>query len=398
MNNKLWANDDLDSLDEAIEIFTVGKDYLLDYKLINYDIAASRAHASGLCKIGVITTEELSLLNEQLDIIETLVSQGEFHISAKDEDCHTAIEKHLTRTCGDAGKKIHTGRSRNDQILVATRLYMKSEIKTIEKLSLELISALENKISTHGQQKMPGYTHMQRAMPSSIGMWLGSFRDSFEDDRKLLSCVNEIIDQNPLGSVSGYGESCLGLDRQHTTSQLNFAKIQKNPMYCAMSRGKFELMLLQAGQQMVFSLGKLATDLMLFTTKEFDYCTLPNNLTTGSSAMPQKRNYDVCELIRGKGSYYNGLVSSIANVIDKLPSGYNRDLQLTKQLLIEGCELLESLIAAMTTVINNLDFNVEKMDSNCTSELYATEEAYSLVKNNGLPFRDAYHKVAKKYK
>ncbi len=396
-NNKIWQKNASATLDLDIEAYTVGNDHLLDQELLAYDARASIAHAKMLASIGILTEKEYDSLSSELEKIIILANSGGFLIEKSEEDCHTAIENFLTEKLGDIGKKIHTGRSRNDQILVAMRLYMKAKIVESQEKVSSLISAIKNKSQEYPDVDMPGYTHMQRAMPSSVTMWLDSFADALKDDQQLLTQTAILIDQNPLGSVVGYGEKTLGLDRVMTTELLGFAKVQENPQYCALSRGKFEWQVLQSLAPIMFDIGKLATDLMLFTTKEFGFVSLPKEFTTGSSAMPQKRNYDVCELMRAHCSAYPSTIMALGNIIDKLPSGYNRDFQLTKEPFMKGMTSALATIGVATSVVEHLVVHEQKMKDACSPELYATEEAYRMVKADGVPFRDAYRIVADRY-
>lgn len=397
---KLWdrkgARETDSKTSQSVEDYTVGVDYLLDLELLPYDIRGTMAHAKMLHKIKILNKKELSVLLHELEKILSLWKAGKFKIEKSQEDSGTAIEMYLTERCGEVGKKVHAGRSRNDQILVTTRLFSKEKILEIEREVKSLIEALKNQIKKQGKIKMPGYTHMQRAMPSCVGMWLGSYHDSLKDDLILIEAAMKVIDQNPLGSAAGYGENTLGLDRQFTTKELNFKKAQNNPMYCAMSRGKFENIVLQAVSNAMFDIGKLSNDLVLFTTKEFDFFTLPNSFTTGSSIMPQKKNYDVLELIRGNVAIFNGYQHQIENVIKNLFSGYNRDFQLTKEPYIKGIKLALETIRITTLIVKNLEAKKTSLENACSPELYATDEALKLVKE-GMSFREAYQEVKEKY-
>ena len=380
-----------------IESFLAGDDTTTDLVLLPYDIQGSVAHAKGLRKIGVLSAKEERALTRELGRIFTLWRAGKIKISPSEEDCHTVIENLLVKRLGVVGKKIHTGRSRNDQVLTALRLYMKDAIAGVEKEIMFLMQAFEKKARAYKSIPMPGYTHTQRAMPSSVDAWLLSFRDALSDDLVFLASIKKIIDQNPLGSVAGYGETTLGLDRALTTKLLGFKQTQKNPLYCALSRGKFELMLLQALSAALFDIGKFATDALLFSTKEFGFLSLPDSFTTGSSVMPQKRNYDVLELMRGHAAAFNGTLVSLQSLIANLPAGYNRDFQLTKEPFMRGVKTAYQVITVATLVVANLTMDVSALKAACTPELYATEEAYRLVKEKGIPFRDAYRIVAKKF-
>ena len=397
---KLWekkgAKTTNSQTNQMVENYTVGVDYLFDLELLPYDIRGTMAHAKMLHKIKILNAKELALLLAGLNKILSLWKSGKFKINKSQEDSCTAIETYLTKNYGEVGKKVHTGRSRNDQALVMMRLFSKEKLLEIKQEIKNLIKTLEQQIKKQGKTKMPGYTHMQRAVPSSIGMWLGSYHDSLKDDLILLDAVTKIIDQNPLGSVAGYGEKILGLDRKFTTRELSFKKIQENPMYCALSRGKFENLILQSISSAMFDVGKVANDLLLFTTKEFDFFTLPDSFKTGSSIMPQKKNYDILELIRGNIAIFNGYQNQIENVIKNLPAGYNRDFQLTKEPFIKGIKLTLETLQIITLVVKNLEAKQQNLEDACSSELYATDEALKLVKA-GKSFREAYQEVKEKY-
>ncbi len=393
---KLWDKKGGGKTNEVVENYTVGADYLLDLELLPYDIQGTMAHAKMLHKIKILTAKELEVLLGGLEKILELWKAGKFTIDKSQEDSSTAIEMYLTENYGGVGKKVHTGRSRNDQILVTTRLFSKEKLSEIKKEVESLIGTLDVQIKKQGKIKMPGYTHMQRAMPSSVGMWLGSYHDSLQDGLFLLEAVSNIIDQNPLGSAAGYGENTLGLDRKFTTAELGFSKVQENPMYCAMSRGKFENIVLQNVGSVMFDIGKIASDLLLFTTKEFNFFTLPDSFRTGSSIMPQKKNYDMLELIRGNIGIFSGYQHQIENVIKNLPAGYNREFQLTKEPYIKGMKLALETIQVATLVVKNLEAKKENLENACTPELYATDEALRLVKQ-GKSFREAYQQVKEKY-
>ncbi len=393
---KIWDRKKGIKTNQKIEDYTVGADYLLDLELLPYDIAGTTAHAKMLRKIKILNNKELSTLLRGLSKILSLWKKGKFKIHKSQEDGHTAIEAYLTEHYGDVGKKVHTGRSRNDQSLVMLRLFTKEKLLEIKKETEILVSVLAQKIKKQGKIKMPGYTHMQRAMPSSVGMWLGSYHDSLKDDLILLDGVMKVVDQNPLGSAAGYGENVLGLDRKFTTRELGFKRVQENPMYCALSRGKFENMVLQTVSSIMFDIGKISNDLLLFTTKEFDFFTLPDSFKTGSSMMPQKKNYDILELIRGNIAVSNGYQHQIENVVKNLPAGYNRDFQITKEPYIKGVKLALNTIGVMILVIKNLSAQKANLQNACSAELYATDEALKLVKK-GKSFREAYQEVKEKY-
>jgi argininosuccinate lyase len=383
-------------LKKEIEKFTVGNDYLLDKKMVNFDCLASIAHAKMLENINLISNKELQeLINGLKEIIE-LDSKGEFVINQEDEDCHTAIEKYLINKYGDVGKKIHTGRSRNDQVLVALRLYEKNELNEIKKLIEKFIYSIDLSIKKYGLTKIPGYTHMQKAMPTNIKTWFGSYKESMSDNLKMIDFIIDLINQNPLGSAAGFGVPIFKIDKEITTKELNFSKVMENPMYCQLSRGKFESQILNAISMVMFDLNKLATDLMLFSMQEFSYVELPVEFCTGSSIMPQKKNPDVIELIRAKYHVVLGEEFKVKSMIGNLISGYNRDMQLTKEPLMNSLDILKDSLSIMALIITELKINKENCEKAMAKELYATEEAYKLVKK-GIPFRDAYKEIGKKF-
>ena len=391
---KLWQKDY--DVDKEIEKFTVGNDFLLDKKLVKYDCIASIAHAKMLNKIGILNTGELNNLINGLNEIIKLNQKNKFNINQEDEDCHTAIEKYLTKKFGNAGKKIHTARSRNDQVLTALRLYEKEELKQIKTLLSQYKNSLLAAIKKYGKIKIPGYTHMQKAMPTDVKTWLGSFISSLEDNIKLLDVSYSIIDSSPLGSAAGFGVPSINIDKKMTASLMGFSKAMDNPMYAQLSRGKFESTILHSLSQIMLDLNKLSTDLMLFSMQEFGFISLPKELCTGSSIMPQKKNPDVLELVRAKYHVVLGEEFKVKSMIGNLISGYNRDLQLTKEPVINSVETVKSCIKMMVLVVSKIKINEKKCEDALTKELYAAEDAYKLVKK-GVPFREAYKKVGRKF-
>lgn len=390
---KLWQK--THNLNKNIEKFTVGDDYLLDHKLLKHDVIASIAHAKMLKKIGVLSGAEFSRLKKELNKILKLHRKNKFKIKISDEDCHTAIENYLTNKLRDLGKKIHTARSRNDQSIAAIRLYLKEEIEELEDQIEILIEILKQKIQKVGKISMPGYSHMQKAMPSSIGLWLEAFIESLEDDLVILDSAKNISDQSPLGSAAGYGTP-IKVDRKFVMKELKFRKVQNNVLYVQNSRGKFELAALHALQHIMLDMNKLAADMMLFSTSEFGFISFPDGFLTGSSIMPQKKNPDVLELIRAKYGILLGYITQLGTILANLPSGYNRDFQLTKEPLIKGIETTKETVKIMTLVIANIEVNKESCERAMTPELYATEKVYKLVKQ-GVPFRQAYNKITKEF-
>ncbi|HRD18667.1 MAG TPA: argininosuccinate lyase, partial [Candidatus Marinimicrobia bacterium] len=330
---KLWQKKY--NLNAVVEKFTVGNDYLLDQELVPFDCQASKAHARMLNKIGILSDSETADLLSGIDQILDSHAKGKFKIRPEDEDCHTAIENFLTEKIGIAGEKIHTGRSRNDQVLTALRLYCKTQLNEISSAVQTTIATITEFIQKYGEVKMPGFTHTRKAMPSSVAMWAGALQDALTDDLDLIACARKLIDQNPLGSGAGFGVP-LALDRQMTTDELHFARIQENPIYAQNSRGKFEGFALSVMSQIMHDLNKVASDLILFTMPEFNYFSLPEEFLTGSSIMPHKKNPDVLELLRAKYHTVFAYEMQVRNTGVNLISGYHRDLQLTKEAIIRA--------------------------------------------------------------
>jgi argininosuccinate lyase len=384
------------SLDKEVEDFTVGDDHIIDMDLIVYDCTASKAHAKMLNSIGILSDGELNSLIEGLDEIISLSNDGNFKISKEDEDCHSAIESYLIDKCGEAGKKIHTGRSRNDQVLTAIRLFEKDALKQIKQFSIALVNSLNSIVDKFGTVEIPGYTHMQRAMPSSIGLWAKSFVDALTDQTKMVDSVYEIVDQSPLGTAAGFGVPVIELDKEMTAKQMGFYKVHDNPIYAQLSRGKFEAEILNACSQIMYVLNKLSSDLIMYSMSEFNFVSLPKQFCTGSSIMPQKINRDVLELVRAKYHVVIAEEFKIKSMIANLISGYNRDVQLTKKALIDSIRTTLSSLSIMSKVVGKMEVNREACKKAMTSELFATEKANKLVKE-GIPFRQAYQKIAEEY-
>ena len=387
---KLWQKNY--TLHALIEEFTVGEDYLLDQILVPFDCKASIAHAHMLHSIGILTKKECQQLQETLEEIIQLHTKGKFTVKKEDEDCHTAIEKYLVEQLGDLGKKIHTGRSRNDQVLTALRLYYKQELTTIQ-LQLKKIHESFSKISEkYGSIKWPGFTHMRKAMPSSVAMWAEAFQESFLDTQALLSTTYKLIDQSPLGTGAGFGVP-LPVDREMTAKELGFGSIQKNPLYVQNSRGKIEGTLLFGLSQIMYDVNKIASDLILFSMPTFGFITLPDELCTGSSIMPQKKNPDVLEILRANYHVVLSYQFQVQSLMTNLISGYNRDVQLTKKPMMQGLQLVKQSLEVLVLVLNSLQVNKNACEKALTNEVYATEKAYELVQQ-GMSFRNAYHKIA----
>lgn len=391
---KLWQKNY--RLNKEVEKFTVGNDYLTDKNLVKYDVYGSIAHAMMLNKIGILDKQELKKLKMALKEILKLDQKNKFKIKLEDEDVHTATENYLTKKLGNLGKKIHTARSRNDQVLVDLRLYSKAKLLEAQKLVLKLASALANAAQKCKDIPMPGYTHSRKAMPSSIGLYFGSFAESLTDDLEILDEAYELNDQSPLGSGAGYGLP-LNVDRQLTADLLGFQKVQNNSMYVQNSRGKFESVVIFALGNVMADLARLSNDLILFSMEEFGFFALPDEFCTGSSIMPQKKNPDVFELIRAKAAKVDANLNFVKSAAFKMQSGYNRDMQLTKEALIESFEIAVSTLNIFTAIIEKIKVSREKCIEACTKELFATEHAYDLVKK-GTSFRDAYKETAKNIK
>ncbi|MFP4547865.1 MAG: argininosuccinate lyase [Fidelibacterota bacterium] len=390
---KLWKKSFVP--DEQVEDYTVGDDYLLDHKLVKYDCRASIAHAKMLSKMGILNEKETSAIIQELENIIILNESGQFIITKSDEDCHTAIENHLTKMLGDAGKKIHTARSRNDQVLTALRLYYRDEIKDLQALVDEFMQTLSKKARKFENVKIPGFTHTRKAMVTSVDTWMLAFRDSMADNLKFTKTVNELISQSPLGTGAGYGIP-LNLDREMTAELLGFQKVQENPIYTQNSRGKFESVILALLSYIMFDLNKLSSDLILFTMPGLNFFELPDEFTTGSSIMPQKKNPDVLELVRGNYHKVLSLEMRVKSMMSNLIMGYHRDFQLFKEAVIEAITVTEKGLSITTHVVQSLKINHSICEKHIDNEVSATERVYKLVEE-GIPFRDAYQIISKEY-
>jgi argininosuccinate lyase len=387
--SKLWDKGiDLDSL---IEEFTVGEDHLLDQRLVASDCLASLAHARMLHKIGVLTVAEFEALSGELVAVIRLNREGEFPIRRQDEDCHSAIENHLVQSLGEAGKKIHTGRSRNDQVIAALRLYTRDFLFRFQDAVLELAGSLLAFAAEHREQPMPGRTHLQIAMPSSVGLWAGAFAEELLDDLLLVETAGGLNDSCPLGSAASYGVP-LPLDRELVADALGFARVQNNVLYVNNSRGKYEAVILDAVSQVMLTLSKLAQDLILFSLREFGYFRLPDELFSGSSIMPQKKNPCMLELLRAKTAAVCAAGARVKEIIRALPSGYNRDFQETKAPFLHGLDTGLLSVRMMRRVIDKLEIDQQRLRHAFRPEIYATDCALELVAS-GRPFRDAYRAV-----
>lgn len=380
------------AIDETLARFTVGDDPALDKHIAFFDCLASIAHAQMLAKTGLLTVHEANLLTNELAALAKKARFGEFVIEPQQEDCHTAIENHLTEVLGEVGKKIHAARSRNDQVLTALRLYSKAELRQLIALCMKLASELIQFADKNVDVPMVGRTHMQKAMPSSMGLWAMAFAESLIDDAKMLTDVYELIDQCPLGSAASYGVGW-PIDRAFTSSALGFAKVQNNVLYAANSRGKFDAAILHAVTQVMADLSKMASDLIFFSLPETDYIAIPKAFCSGSSLMPQKRNPCALELIRAKAATVASYLMQTLEIIRPLGSGYHRDFQETKAPLINGFEITKQSVVVMTHLLKHLEVNKEACASAFTTEVYATDQAMRLTAQ-GTPFREAYLQVA----
>ncbi len=395
MKSKLWQSSTQSALHPLVEKYTVDNDWQVDQKLLGYDIEASIAHAQMLAKVRLISDEESAALVDELSRLMKLWQNGNFEIVQQDEDGHTAIETHLAQKLGSTGRKIHTGRSRNDQALVMMRLYMKDKIRQICSLMVSLDESFVEVIERIGDQPMPGYTHTQKAMPTTVGMWLEAYKDAFSDIEQYLLQTMKYIDQNPLGSAAGFGID-LNIDRQYTTKAMGFSKVQQNPMYCGLSRGLFEMTYLQSLNMIMTATAKFATDMLMFTSQEFDFFRLPSNMTTGSSIMPHKQNYDLFEIMRAKGHGFTGYINQLAAISGGVGSGYHRDLQLTKKISLSATDEVIDTLDILALCVSKLEINKAKLNSAMTEELQTVHKINELVKS-GVPFRDAYQQVKKRH-
>lgn len=376
-----------------VDRFTIGKDRVLDIQLAKHDVAASKAHAQMLENIGILTAKELSLLLSAFETLDEEIAKGTFSIEAPFEDVHSKIEYELVQRVGEAGKKIHTARSRNDQVLVALHLYAKEEIGILKNLIKQLFETLIGLASTHKNALLPGYTHMQVAMPSSFGLWFSAYAESLIDDLILLNAAYKVADQNPLGSAAGYGSS-FPINRSMTTELLGFSTMKYNVVAAQMSRGKLEKTIAFALASVSGTLSKLSTDVCLYMSQNFGFLSFPKELTTGSSIMPHKQNPDVFELLRAKSNKVQNLPTEISMITGNLSSGYHRDLQLLKESFIEGVDTVKDNLAVCDFMLQHVQVNAKAIDNPIYDYLYSVEEVNKLVMG-GMSFRDAYQKLGK---
>ncbi|CTP84342.1 argininosuccinate lyase [Xanthomonas translucens pv. arrhenatheri] len=390
MTNLLWQKPGV-AVDAKIQAFLAGDDVILDREFFLHDIAASGAHAEGLQRIGILSADELAGLQRELAILAEDFRSGAFVLDARFEDGHSAIEARLTERLGDAGRKIHTGRSRNDQILVATRLWLKERLAQLAQLSREIAKVALDRAQAEQALPLPGYTHIQRAVVSSAGMWWAGWAEAFIDDALRAHDTLRLIDANPLGTAAGYGVN-LKLDREHTTAALGFARMQVSPIYAQLSRGKFEMAALEALGSATLDLRRLAWDLSLFTSGEFGFVALPAQYTTGSSIMPNKRNPDVIELMRATHASVAAARTEIEQLLS-LPSGYHRDLQSSKGAIFHGFGRGLAALELLPALLANLEWREDRLRAAIDSGMYATDVAVEAALA-GVPFREAYQAAA----
>jgi argininosuccinate lyase len=390
-NKRLWNNENHSKITHVVTEFTAGEDVALDTLLVKYDAIGSIAHATMLTKLGVITKDELTKIKKGLIKIISLSEADKFKVAPEDEDVHTKIENYLTAEIDESGKKIHTGRSRNDQVLVDLRLYSKDKLLEIQENVLKLCKTLTEFAIRNDNIPMPGYTHLQKAMPSSVPLWALSYAEAMLDDMVSIKCAYTLNNQNPLGSAAGYGVP-INIDRKMTTDLLGFRKIQNNVLYVQNSRGKIETSILSALSQIMLDLGRLANDIILFSTEEFGFFEIPDEFCTGSSIMPKKRNPDVLELIRGRANRIFSYLDQTIGIVKDLPSGYNRDLQELKEPLIRGMMLTNSCLKMMILIIKSMKANKERLNAAFIPRIFAADKALELAAK-GIPFRDAYKEI-----
>ena len=382
-------------LDQRVLLYTAGEDHVLDARLVAYDVKASVAHAEMLRAQRLLSESDCRSICDGLQKLGSDHAAGQWQIELDDEDVHTALESRLTATIGEAGGRLHLGRSRNDQVLTALRLYLVDAAKDIATRVGTLCKTLDDLGKRQGEVVLPGYTHMQQAMPSSVALWSGGFRETFDDDIAGLEAAGRRLGKNPLGSAAGYGTPGLQIDRDATTVALGFSETQRPVTAVQLSRGKAESGLLFELALLVQDLGRLASDILLFYTQEFGYVELATEVTTGSSIMPQKRNPDVLELIRAASATTQACLDECLMITAKLPSGYQRDLQRLKPPVFRAIDLSIESVDIMSFIVSGLTFRPDRI--RLTAGLDATQQAWRLVTEEGIPFREAYRRVAERF-
>jgi argininosuccinate lyase len=392
--SRLW--DKGAPLDERVLAYTAGDDFALDARLVQYDARASIAHAETLHAANLLGAADLAAIRAGLAALAEEHARGQWKIELADEDGQTALEKRLTARIGAAGGRVHLGRSRNDQVLAALRLYLLDAGKELASAAEGAATALDVLAKRDGTIELPGYTHMQQAMPSSVALWAHGFAAELRDDVTGLHAAARRASKSPLGSAAGYGTPGLPLDRELTRATLGFAEVHSPVSAVQLARGKAEAQILFECALLMQDLGRLAADLLLFYTQEFAFVTLPDSFTTGSSIMPQKRNPDVFELVRGRSAVAQSCLAEVLGICAKLPSGYQRDLQLIKPPLFRGIDLALATAAIMAAAIDGVRFRPEQIKLD--PAIHAAEEANALVVREGIPFREAYRRVGEKYR
>jgi argininosuccinate lyase len=390
---KLWQKENYKQDDKtlATERFTVGNDRNWDLRLAEFDAIGSIAHAQMLAQVGIISTEEAKDIKKGLEQILEEIKSNKFTIEEHVEDVHSQIEKLLTDKIGDAGKKLHTGRSRNDQVLLDIKLFLKHELKEMATLINKLFNRLQQLSEQHKDDLLPGYTHFQLAMPSSFGLWFGAYAESLTDDMELLIAAYNIVDKNPLGSGAGYG-SAFPLKRKLTTDLLQFSDTNYNSVYAQMTRGKAEKAALTALASVAATVSKFAYDVCLYMNQQFAFISFPDSLTTGSSIMPHKKNPDVFELLRAKCNRLQAAPNEMTLLCNNLPSGYHRDMQLTKDILFPAVDAMKECLSMLTYSLEDIRIRKNILDDDKFNDLFSVEEINKLVVS-GVPFRDAYKMV-----
>ena len=389
MAQKLWEKNV--QVDQEVDTFTVGKDREMDLYLAKYDVLGSMAHITMLESIGVLTKEELTILLAELKNIYAVADCGRFVIEEGVEDVHSQVELMLTRSLGDTGKKIHSGRSRNDQVLLDLKLFTRAQIQEIVELVSDLFEVLISQSNRYKDVLLPGYTHLQIAMPSSFGLWFGAYAESLTDDLQMMQAAYKVCNRNPLGSAAGYGSS-FPLRRQMTTDLLGFDSLDYNVVYAQMGRGKMERNVAFALASIAGTISKLAFDACMFNSQNFGFVKLPDDCTTGSSIMPHKKNPDVFELTRAKCNKLQSLPQQIMMIANNLPSGYFRDLQIIKEVFLPAFQELKDCLQMTTYIMNEIKVNEHILDDDKYLLIFSVEEVNRLARE-GMPFRDAYKKV-----
>jgi len=387
---KLWQKEHTET-SEMIEAFTVGRDREFDLELARYDVQGSLAHVTMLAHVGLLSEADFDAIKKELEHILGEIADGSFTLNPDVEDIHSQIELMLTERIGEAGKKIHSGRSRNDQVAVDIKLYLRAQLLAIRDSSVALFHQLQKLSEQHKHQLLPGYTHLQLAMPSSFGLWFGAYAESLVDDMELLSTAYHMSNKNPLGSGAGYGSS-FPLDRELTTKLLHFSSLHYNSVYAQMSRGKTERFAAVAIASIASTLSRFSMDVCLYMNQNFGFLTFPAELTTGSSIMPHKKNPDVFELIRGKCNRIQSVPNELTLLINNLPSGYHREMQLTKEILFPAIEDLKTCLQMTRMMLGHIIIKDNLLEDEKYKYLFTVEQVNNLV-NNGVPFREAYKQV-----